>query len=66
MGYLEKSRESRLEREICDLKRLLAEKVLEVDFFKGALQHIESPTARTADLAGRHSRVHPERSVAAR
>ena len=25
-----------------DLKRLLAEKVLEVDFFKGALQQIES------------------------
>jgi transposase-like protein len=38
---LEKSRESRLQREIRDLKRLLAEKVLEVDFFKGALQQIE-------------------------
>jgi transposase-like protein len=41
-GVLEKSRESRLRREIRDLKRLLAEKVLEVDFFKGALQQIES------------------------
>jgi transposase-like protein len=39
---LEKSRESRLQREIRDLKRLLAEKVLEADFFKGALQQIES------------------------
>ncbi len=39
---LEKSRESRFRREIRDLKRLLAEKVLEVDFFKGALQRIES------------------------
>jgi transposase-like protein len=38
---LEKSRESRLRREIRDLKRLLAEKVVEVDFFKGALQQIE-------------------------
>jgi hypothetical protein len=38
---LEKSRESRLQREIRDLKRLLGEKVLEVDFFKGALQQIE-------------------------
>jgi predicted RNase H-like nuclease (RuvC/YqgF family) len=41
-AVLEKSRESRLQREIRDLKRLLAEKVLEVDFFKGALQQIES------------------------
>jgi transposase-like protein len=41
-AVLEKSRESRLRREIRDLKRLLAEKVLEVDFFKGALQQIES------------------------
>jgi predicted RNase H-like nuclease (RuvC/YqgF family) len=40
-AVLEKSRESRLQREIRDLKRLLAEKVLEVDFFKGALQQIE-------------------------
>ena len=41
-AVLEKSRESRLRREIHDLKRLLAEKVLEVDFFKGASQQIES------------------------
>jgi len=39
---LEKSRESRLRREVRDLKRLLAEKVLEVDFFRGALQQIGS------------------------
>src|ERR1700674_1751001 len=38
----EKSRESRLRREINDLKRLLAEKTLEVDFFEGALQKIEA------------------------
>jgi transposase-like protein len=38
----EKSRESRLRREVRDLKRLLAEKVLEVDFFRGALQQIGS------------------------
>jgi transposase len=38
---LAKSRESRLRREMRDLKRLLAEKVLEVDFFRGALQQIE-------------------------
>jgi len=39
---LEKPCESRLKREIRDLKRVLAEKILEVDFFKGALQYIES------------------------
>jgi predicted RNase H-like nuclease (RuvC/YqgF family) len=36
----EKSRESRLRREISDLKRLFAEKTLEVDFFRGALQKV--------------------------
>ena len=38
----EKSRESRLRREINNLKRLVAEKTLEVDFFKGALQRIKA------------------------
>jgi transposase-like protein len=38
----EKSRESRLRRKISDLKLLVAEKALEVDFFKGALQKIEA------------------------
>jgi len=38
----EKSRESRLRREISDLKRLVAEKTLEADFFEGALQKIEA------------------------
>ena len=35
-------REFTLGKEISQLKRLLAEKVLEVDFFKGALQRIEA------------------------
>jgi hypothetical protein len=34
------------QREIRDLKRLLAEKVLEVDFFKGALAANQGSTAR--------------------
>jgi transposase-like protein len=38
----EKSRESRLRRKINDLKRLVAEKTLEVDFFKGALPRIKA------------------------
>ena len=36
------TREFTLTREICHLKRLLAEKVQEVDFFKGALQKVEA------------------------
>jgi transposase len=31
-----------LRRQVRDLKRLLAEKTLEVDFFKGALQKVEA------------------------
>src|SRR5262245_35096598 len=37
----EKSRESRLRREVRDLKRLVAKQALEVDFFRGALQRME-------------------------
>jgi transposase-like protein len=36
------SRERELRKEIRDLKRLLADKTLEVDFFKSALQKIEA------------------------
>ena len=36
------SREARLGHEVDQLKRALAEKTLEVDFFKGALQKIEA------------------------
>ena len=36
------SRESALRNEVNRLKRVLAEKTLEVDFFKGALQKIEA------------------------
>jgi transposase len=35
-------RQRLLERENADLKRLLAEKTLELDFFRGALQHVEA------------------------
>lgn len=37
----EKSRESRLRKEIGDLKRLVAEQAIEVDFFEGALRKID-------------------------
>jgi transposase-like protein len=36
------SRTSTLRKEVNHLKRVLAEKTLEVDFFKGALQKIEA------------------------
>jgi Transposase len=36
------SRESRLRREVNKLKRLLADKTVEVDFFRGALQKVEA------------------------
>ena len=35
-------RESALRQEISQLKRVLAEKTLELDFFKGALQKVEA------------------------
>ena len=41
------SRESTLRKEVSRLKRLLAEKVLEVDFFKGALQKVEARRQRS-------------------
>lgn len=45
------AREVTLRKEVSRLKRVLAETVLEVDFFKGALQHIEAPRRRR-DAAG--------------
>ncbi len=38
----EKPRESTLRKEVSQLKRLLAEKTVELDFFKGALQKVEA------------------------
>ena len=39
---LSHSREARLRQEVSHLKRALADKTLEVDFFKGALQKVEA------------------------
>ncbi|HSB17002.1 MAG TPA: transposase, partial [Bryobacteraceae bacterium] len=41
-GPAANSRERELRKEIRELKRVLGEKVLEVDFFKGALQKVEA------------------------
>ena len=40
------SRESTLRMEVSQLKRLLADKTVEVDFFKGALQKVEARRQR--------------------
>ena len=37
----ENARESTLRKEVSQLKRVLAEKTLELDFFRGALQRVE-------------------------
>ena len=39
-------RESTLRKEVSRLKRLLADKVVEVDFFRGALQKVEARRQR--------------------
>jgi transposase len=41
------SREFALRKEVHQLKRLLAEKTMEVDFFKGALQKVEARRQRS-------------------
>jgi transposase len=45
------SRESTLRQEISQLQRVLAEKTLELDFFKGALQKVEA-RRRNSGIAG--------------
>lgn len=46
IGPPEHSREATLRKEVSRLKRVLAEKVLEVDFFKGALHTVEARRQR--------------------
>ena len=41
-----------LRKQVQELKRVLAEKTLEVDFFKGALQKIEARRQRSAESGG--------------
>jgi transposase-like protein len=51
----ESPREATLRKENHQLKRVLAEKTLEVDFFKGALQKIEARRQRSGDSGARAS-----------
>jgi transposase-like protein len=51
----ESPRESTLRKENHQLKRSLAEKVLEVDFFKGALQKVEARRQKSGESGARAS-----------
>jgi transposase-like protein len=49
------SRETTLRKEVSQLKRVLAEKVLEVDFFKGALHSVEARRQRNGTTGAQAS-----------
>ena len=49
------SREATLRKEVSQLKRVLAEKVLEVDFFKGALHTVEARRQRNGPAGAQAS-----------
>jgi transposase-like protein len=51
----ETSREPKLRQEIGQLKRLLADKTVEVDFFKGALQKVEARRQSSSNSGGKAS-----------
>ena len=55
------SREATLRKEVSQLKRVLAEKVLEVDFFKGALHNVEARRQRSGKTGARASTPRSER-----
>ena len=60
------SRESALRKEINQLKRVLVDKTLELDFFKGALQKVEARRQRSGSSAKRYLRRSPRSDAAAR
>jgi transposase len=49
------SRESTLRKEVSQLKRVLADKTVELDFFKGALQKVEARRQQSDDSGGKAS-----------
>ena len=50
-----KSREIELEEEVSRLKRVLADKTLELDFFRGALQKVEERRRQSKTSGGKTS-----------
>jgi transposase-like protein len=55
------SRESTLRKEINQLKRVLVEKTLELDFFKGALQKVEARRQKSGSTGEKASTKKSER-----
>ena len=55
------AREATLRKELSQLKRVLAEKVLEVDFFKGALHNVEARRRQSGKSGARASTPRSER-----
>ena len=49
------SRESTLRKEVSQLKRVLADKTVELDFFKGALQKVEARRQQSGVTGGKAS-----------
>lgn len=49
------ARESTLRKEVSQLKRLLADKTMEIDFFKGALRKVEARRQRIGNSGGKAS-----------
>ena len=49
------TRESTLRKQVGQLKRLLADKTLEIDFFKGALRKVEARRQRSGNSGGKAS-----------
>ena len=49
------SRESTLRKEVSQLKRVLADKTVELDFFKGALQKVEGRRRQSKNSGGKTS-----------
>ncbi len=49
------SRESMLRKEVSQLKRVLADKTVELDFFKGALQKVEARRQQSGVSGGKAS-----------
>ncbi len=54
-GRPTKSREAELEKEVTRLKRVLADKTLELDFFKGALQKVTARGRQSKNSGGKTS-----------
>ena len=54
-GATKHSSVRKLRKEVRELKRVLAEKTLEVDFFKGALQKIEARRQSSSGSGGKAS-----------